>query len=460
MKYLVPATAAAVALCAPLQAAQVQLTLDYDISVFGFAPSDDFSNDDASGFAFPDVGNTFTEYDAARTNTLLQDVFGNSQPFGGATFGGDNNWIQDEAFWDFDSIRATFTIDTDDFVKGNVVGAIPSDDIRFYDFDATIQLLSGGSLNEEISFRGYSTVAADDVQVGGTDEAPIIGDVIAISVDASEAGAPGLATLDFLFGDTTGVKQFQSLPDGGNALEQAFTPGSIGIVEYSEEIVEGDGPAGIYFIQGAVQGFDLISLDDVAVTGGSTEAAPLVPDAPAEGEPASETFGFSVDLATLQEEFEGTPVVWIDPIVAVGYTYTIEDMDGNALPIAGVIAPSLEFVNDPDGYFVEFTAGGTAYKEAIAPGQRILFGDLIGGGTGTVEQFVLSGIDPSLMLDPTNPTLFRTGILPGRGVQGEVRLTQTPITEDYPPAPIPLPLPATMLLAGLGGLLLVRRKKA
>lgn len=455
MKSIVSITAAAMAVSMPLHAAQVQLTLDYDISVFGFRPTDDFSSGGPSGFANPNG----PDYDESRTDTFLQDVFSSDDPFAGATFQDGSVWIQDPLSWDFDSLRATFTIDTDDFLKENVVGADPDDVIRFYDFDATIEIFKDDVFVEAFTNRGYHTAAADDVEIGGTDEAPIIGDAIGVRLDLADPTSLGTTEVSFLFGDNTGTKQFQDLPAGGSALEQAFTPGSIGLFEFDQQVFEPDGAAGLYFIQGAIQDFDLVALGDVATVGGSSEEAPLVPDAPEPGEPASETFGFTVDIETLRDAFEGTPVVWIDPIVAVGYTYTIEDPEGNLLPIAGVIAPSLEFVNDPDGYFVEFSVGGTNYKEAIDPGEQRLFSDII-GGPGVVTEFMLTGIDPNLLLDPTNPTLFRTGIIPGRGVTGEVRLTQTPITEDFDPAPIPLPLPATMLLAGLGGLLLVRRKTA
>ena len=119
---------------------------------------------------------------------------------------------------------------------------------------------------------------------------------------------------------------------------------------------------------------------------------------------------------------------FIDPPIATGYDYTITGSH-----FMSVKAPSLSAVNDPDGYLLSYLNAGVPASQNLLPGQSFNFPTSVG-------DFKITGILPSLALDPSDVALFPTGIsvtgIPQQGLP-EVRITQTPITAPSVPS-IPL----------------------
>ena len=172
---------------------------------------------------------------------------------------------------------------------------------------------------------------------------------------------------------------------------------------------------------------------------GSQESLPLIDENPTTNAEGVQVYSFDIP-----ENYQPQRVIWIDPIVAVGYVYAVN----NGATFFSVTAPSLASVNDTDGYTLTF--GSTVV--ALLAGQTYVFG-------AGVNSFTLNGINPALGLDPNNPTAFVTGIALNAIQTGSTVLTMTPIEQDYNTPLTPLPASIWLMVAGMGGLASLRRRK-
>jgi hypothetical protein len=146
------------------------------------------------------------------------------------------------------------------------------------------------------------------------------------------------------------------------------------------------------------------------------------------------TYGFNFTVQTGQTYF-------IDPAVATGYVYEIGASDPN---FASVELPD---IGNPSPYELYLWNGTDfVFDTMLAADTTLDF-----GGTG-VSEFEVLGIDPSLGLDPTNPTAFVTA-LTFEGA-GSFTGTMTPITTN-----VPEPTSLTLFVCGLLGFGSIRRRR-
>lgn len=134
--------------------------------------------------------------------------------------------------------------------------------------------------------------------------------------------------------------------------------------------------------------------------------------------------------------------IFIDPLVAVGYTYAV-----------GAGDPLFKTVSLPVGV-------GDNQFEIVVDGQRFavaghqVFDFTAHGFADGVAAFTVEGIEPQAMLDPADAQAFATRL--SFVASGMFTGTQTALTFDYTP-PIPEPASAWLLLAGLAAVLGRRR---
>jgi hypothetical protein len=125
----------------------------------------------------------------------------------------------------------------------------------------------------------------------------------------------------------------------------------------------------------------------------------------------------TVNASTGAYQFSATVVagqtIFIDPAVAIGYTYQIGAGDPN---FASVTLPSIQ----TSSYTVDYTRNGIAQTASVAPGAVFTF------PTGGVAAFTVTGVNPALLLNPANSSAFVTGLT--FTASGTFTGTQTPLT--------------------------------
>jgi hypothetical protein len=298
----------------------------------------------------------------------------------------------------------------------------------------SVEALGVEVVNEATSIS--RVLVADDLLVGEGGEKM---DVIAIQADRpdmTDSLSNGVTLL--LGGDSNWFEDARgSIPD--------FTRIVAAQVEYEEEVSgidqKGDvTPLYNELINGDLTGSKL-SVKVFGAADGGSEASPLLPDTAVQNDDGTTSFGFDVSLVD-------TGIVFIDPEIAVGYTY---ELTGGGL-IKGIQAPTSETVNDSDGYIVTLPDGTTF---TLTAGQLVKLDE-------GVTSFVLSGIDPSLMLDPLDNSTFVLGLMfEGTGTGSKVSQTALVVDTDSFSA-VPLPPTALLMLSGLGllGFAARRRRRA
>jgi hypothetical protein len=133
---------------------------------------------------------------------------------------------------------------------------------------------------------------------------------------------------------------------------------------------------------------------------------------------------------------------FVDPTVAVGYTFAIGAGDPN---FASVIFPAVQTTP----FDLSFMYDGMEFNDMVMP--ETVF-DFPAGG---VDAFTVTGIDPADGLDPADMTAFITGLT--FVADGMFTGTQTPITAQV--AAVLEPGSAALLASGLLGWRLLRRRR-
>ena len=475
-----------------------------------------FDNDFSGGFMSPQTGTgpDDTDYiDDAAERELQEETFVDGLPYGGAQWNGENNsgtpvpvytpgvddpyggndfinkWVLPEDVWEFDEITARFVLDSDDFGLENVSGNINEDVVgeNFSLLDSSINTLfetdTLGSLFTTNSGEGALVQTTAAVALDSTNATDGDGnllqenDILVIAgIEEGESGPLSIGLYATVFvGDTNWFETVFS-DEGENNLLASLENEDYGLESqfiledrrWGFDEVNGFVPLGTFEIEGA-----LTSL--ITETSGASEQSALLPDA----EP-SEDGAFTFEVA-IEQLINDEGIVWIDPDIATGYVYqatqTINDVEQNAV-FTAVQAPGLEFVDEglspgDEGYGYTLTVthivddngnlielpydpnDDTRPTYSIEPGEIVTFNQRVG-------IFELTGISEDLMLDPENGLLFQTG-LGFENTSGLFNISQTPITtfipDDNQLAPVPLPMPALMLLTGIGGLAVLRRRR-
>jgi hypothetical protein len=140
--------------------------------------------------------------------------------------------------------------------------------------------------------------------------------------------------------------------------------------------------------------------------------SPTTPLLPTTITPGSNIVGFSVPV--IAGGFGTTDPVYIDPVIATGYDFAVTGTKFRSVLIPAPLPHGdASFELQFDGHSVPLLAG-TAYDfSALEP--------------GGVTAFSIRGIDPSEMLDPTNPLAFVTGLIFTDA--GIANVTMTPVPE-------------------------------
>jgi len=170
------------------------------------------------------------------------------------------------------------------------------------------------------------------------------------------------------------------------------------------------------------------------------------PIMPLDGDDPSDGFDFIIDVGDTGVGIDPTQPIFIDPVVSVGYVY---ESFGPAF--ATVLLPDLP---EGDDLYKVWGWNGSGFDflgEAVAGATF----DLLAFNPGGYTKFMVDGIEPQNLLDPSDPNAFVTGLTFVGGGSG-FSLKMTALTENYNPVPAPA-VPALLLL-GLGGLWWTRRR--
>lgn len=425
------------------------------------SPNFSFEDPDSGDIVFPNFENFFAADGDFAEVLFDQSLLPNTPPAFDPVF---SNALLTGA-WTFDAsvLDQDLTGFTDE--EGTTVGT--------QSLNSSFQALIDGQIVSSGVTSTTDVIVANNVFAGTDDDgndvtfdllALVAGRTPGFDFDPSQEGSSGVTLV---------------VAGGANWFEDAAAAGEIpdfenvlaGVVEleaYYYGDTDGDGIGDFPLFEERILGELTEETDFVANPLGSGEGLsennPVLPtNTVTEDENGNELPNpiFQFDLSEAERiELPGVPggIVFIDPEIAVGYTYTLE----GAGEITGIIAPTLAEVDDPDGYIV--TINGISFE--IAPGEYVAFADVFdnAGETPTpVTEVILEGISIGAMLDPTDDMAFVAG-LSIFGDDSTSFVSQQAIIEDVDFGPnvsaVPVPAGLPLMLAGVGvlGWMRYRRK--
>ncbi|WP_136635397.1 VPLPA-CTERM sorting domain-containing protein [Pseudooceanicola onchidii] len=328
-----------------------------------------------------------------------------------------------EAIWTFDDVALAQDLTGYTDQDGTVIGS--------YDLNSTFQITTQLGDKDSTVSNGVNVLAVNNMDVGDGQMLDVIG--IQALLPPTNPDEDNFGVLLMLSG---GSNWFEDAATSGEKLD--LTTLERAAVMYELQHFEDRADDYVLYsveINGEV-GRDQMKYRNFGAADGSSEDAPLLPEVIESNEDGAPSFSF--DLSDVDTDSQ---MVFIDPEIAVGYTYTL---DGGK-EISAIQAPTLAAVDDADGYLVTLP-NGTTFR--IQPGEiKVL--------DAPVTSFTLSDIDPLLGLDPLDQTTFVLGMqLSG---QGDAFLTQTAIVIDTDTPAVPLPAGIVLLASGVAGLGFARR---
>lgn len=184
---------------------------------------------------------------------------------------------------------------------------------------------------------------------------------------------------------------------------------------------------------------------------GAEGSSELIPIMPSNGEP-DETGAFNFVISVGDSGLGIDTPIWIDPIVAIGYTYEVVGTN-----FTTVTLPTLASVNDTDGYEVWYFDGTQFVFGANVDAEGSF--DFTTVVTGGVSQFQILDIDPALELDPSDPIAFMTGVTFADAGTWSVSMTAITFDTDSNAVPVPATL-SLFFFGGLGWLMVAARRRA
>ena len=148
-------------------------------------------------------------------------------------------------------------------------------------------------------------------------------------------------------------------------------------------------------------------------------------------------------------DLEAGEPIFIDPEIAIGYEYNVEELPGEAEALFGTVRV------DPAGFDTDFTINyldqnGVEVSEDIAAGVTFTFPENV-----DVLSFSILDIDPLSALPADNPTAFAT-LLTFRNDLNGATITQAPISISA----VPEPGAGTLLGVSMSLALMRRRKRS
>lgn len=226
-----------------------------------------------------------------------------------------------------------------------------------------------------------------------------------------------------------------------NSVVSQFPEGPVylpfdGIAAYAT--IDFNNDVGSYFIDNFT--YTLAGTNPIDLFTGADPKFPILPDP---FDPENPEFKFELEI--LEDGLGTIFPVFIDPVIAIGYTYTVDSGPN----VASILIPGALPNGDSD-FIIEIN--GVEY--AITAGVTFDIFSVTGIVDG-INNFKIIGIDTSEALNPIDSLAFITGLTFVSA--GTAKITQTPITFVTDATNVPEPSTLLLFLLGIMGFLTVRK---